>query len=211
MNATNKTKLLYHGGERELRVKNIIFPGLRNDCDFGAGFYCAENKDTADEWVAKKSFSNKIISVYEYTQDKDNEIYINDSDWIKVILGFREGMYTICFSKNVVIGEIANDDMRVSIPAFVMGGELAICDRRLLQSLQYVKLGLQYVFKNSASGLKFLDSYEVTDIMSKEFKDRSKSELQTMGKDLRTLRNSVFEDGKFYEDYLEKVGEVYAF
>jgi hypothetical protein len=87
----NKTKLLYHGGERELRLESIKFPGLRNDCDFGAGFYCAENKDTADEWVAKKSF------------------------------------------------------------------------------------------------------------------------LQTMGKDLRTLRNSVFEDGKFYEDYLEKVGESYAF
>jgi len=206
-----KTKLLYHGGKSTLKTNDIIFPGLRNDCDFGAGFYCAENKDTADEWVAKKSFNTKIISVYEYTHDSGNEIFLSDLDWIKVILGFRENMYTINFSKNVVIGEIADDDMRVSIPAFVMGGELAICDRRLLKSLQYVKLGLQYVFKTSPAGLKFLDSYEVTGSMCKEFKDRSKSKLKTMGKDLRALRNSVFADGRFYEDYLEKAGEVYGF
>ena len=205
-----QTKVLFHG-EKELQVEDIIFPGLRNDCDFGLGFYCAENKDTADEWVSKKSFKNKIISVYEYTQDKNNEIFLNDSNWVKVILGFREGMYTIKFTKNVIIGEIANDDMQITIPAFVMGGELAICDKRLFQSLQYVKLGLQYVFKNSASGLKFLDSYEISEITSKEIKARCKLKLKTMGKDLRTLRNRVFEGGKFYEDYLEMAGETYEF
>jgi hypothetical protein len=203
--------LLYHGGERELKPQNIIFPGLRNDCDFGAGFYCAENKETADEWVAKKPFATKIISVYEYTPNANNEIILGEMDWLKVILGFRENMYTINFSKNVVIGEIANDDMRVSIPAFVMGGELAICDKRLLKSLQYVKLGLQYVFKFSTNGLKFVDSYEVTSAKSNELKSQSKIKFQTMSKDLRTLRNSVFPDGKFFEDYLEKAGESYDF
>lgn len=170
--------LLYHGGEKELSVNEIIFPGLRDDCDFGAGFYCAKNKETADEWVSKKRFNKKIISVYEYTQDKDDEIILSDLDWVKVILGFREKLYTINFTKNVVIGEIANDDMRVTIPAFVMGGELAICDKRLINSLQYVKLGLQYVFKTSASRLKLVDSYEITDEKSRELKAERKVKLK---------------------------------
>ena len=30
---------LYHGSDREKRTSDIEFPGPRNDCDFGSGFY----------------------------------------------------------------------------------------------------------------------------------------------------------------------------
>jgi hypothetical protein len=49
-----KKKLLYHGGDSALPVENIQFPGLRVNCDFGQGFYLAENKEAAEEWNRKK-------------------------------------------------------------------------------------------------------------------------------------------------------------
>ena len=50
--------ILYHGGEREMRICDIEFPGPRNDCDFGAGFYL-----TPDRNVAEESTTNRLKSV----------------------------------------------------------------------------------------------------------------------------------------------------
>jgi len=41
--------ILYHGSDRVRQLKDISFPGLRSDCDFGRGFYLTPDKHIAEE------------------------------------------------------------------------------------------------------------------------------------------------------------------
>ena len=162
-----KAKLLYHGGDRSLPIENIQFPGLRVNCDFGRGFYLAENKETAEEWIRKSK--TPIVNVYEY-----------------------------------------NNDI-ISIPAFMLGGIAGIGDVRLIKSLEYCKLGNQYVFKNDANGLRYVDSYELKGDELENAIRRHKARRAIMNKDLLQLRGSMFEGEKFIEDYREEGWSKYAF
>lgn len=204
-----KKKLLYHGGDRELKTENIQFPGIRLNCDFGQGFYLAENKESAEEWIRKKK--TPVVSVYEYDDDKEEQIVLNGKDWLKVVLGFREKLFDITFNKNVIVGAIANDDMTISIPAFMLGGIAGIGDIRLIKSLEYCKLGNQYVFKNNANGLRFVDSYELKGVELEIAINRHKARRVTMNNDLLKLRGSVFEGEKYIEDYRKEGFIKYAF
>jgi hypothetical protein len=204
-----KKKLLYHGGDSALPIENIKFPGIRVNCDFGRGFYLADNKDAAEEWVRKRK--TPVVTVYEYENNPEEQIILKDADWLKVVLGFREKLFNITFSKNVVIGAIANDDMTISIPAFMLGGIAGIGDIRLIKSLEYCKLGNQYVFKNNANGLRFIDAYELKSEDLENAIQRHKERRITMNKDLLQLRGSLFESEKFIEDYREEGWAKYAF
>jgi len=208
-NEAPKVKLLYHGGDKSLPTENIQFPGLRVNCDFGQGFYLAENKETAEEWIRKRK--TPIVTVYEYSNNPEEQILLTGEDWLKVVLGFREKLFDISFSKNVVVGAIANDDMTISIPAFMLGGIAGIGDVRLIKSLEYCKLGNQYVFKNNANGLRYVDSYELKGAELENAIQRHKARRVTMNKDLLQLRGSVFEGEKFIEDYREEGWSKYAF
>jgi len=204
-----KKKLLYHGGSKALPIENIQFPGIRVNCDFGQGFYLAENKDAAEEWIRKRN--TPIVTVYEYDDNPEEQIILKETDWLKVVLGFREKLFNINFSKNVIIGAIANDDMTISIPAFMLGGIAGIGDKRLIKSLEYCKLGNQYVFKNNANGLRYVDSYELKGAELENANQRHKERRITMNKDLLQLRGSLFEGEKFIEDYREEGWAEYAF
>ena len=80
-----------------------------------------------------------IVTVYEYEENPEEQILLRGADWLKVVLGFRESLFNITFSKNVVVGAIANDDMTISIPAFMLGSIAGIGDIRLIKSLEYCK------------------------------------------------------------------------
>ena len=208
-NNTTKKKLLYHGGERALPIESIQFPGIRANCDFGQGFYLAESKDAAEEWIRKRK--TPIMTVYEYNENPEEQILLKGTDWLKVVLGFREKLFDITFSKNVIIGAIANDDMTISIPAFMLGGIAGIGDIRLIKSMEYCKLGNQYVFKNNANGLRYVDSYELKGAELESAIQRHKTRRATVNEDLLQLRGSVFKGERFIEDYREEGWAEYAF
>jgi len=202
-------KLLYHGGDKPLPTANIKFPGLRLNCDFGQGFYLAESKETAEEWIRKRK--TPIVTVYEYNDNPEEQILLAGKDWLKVVLGFREKLFDIKFGKNIVVGAIANDDMTISIPAFMLGGIAGIGDMRLIKSLEYCKLGNQYVFKNNVSGLRYVDAYELKGAELENANHRHKARRVNMNKDLLQLRGTVFEDEKYIEDYRKEGWAEYAF
>jgi len=207
--AANTKKLLFHGGDKALTVENIQFPGPRANCDFGHGFYLTENKEVAEEWIRKRKLP--VVSVYEYDHNEEEQVLLKGKDWVVVVLAFRERLFDVTFSKNVIIGAIANDDMTISIPAFMLGGIAGIGDVRLIKSLEYCKLGNQYVFKNNADGLRFIDSYELKSTDLERAVQRHKARRVTMNKDLLQLRGKIFEGEKFIEDYREEGRRQYAF
>jgi len=124
--------ILYHGSDAVKKLEDIKLPGPREDCDFGQGFYLAESKDTAEEWARNEA--TPVINVYEYHPTPSNEIELKGVDWVRVLLAYREQLFNVKFTKNVVIGAIADDDMRSTLPAFMVGGIAGITDEVLVVS-----------------------------------------------------------------------------
>jgi len=75
---------LYHGSDRELRVEDIKFPGLRDRCDFGKGFYLTNDREIAEEWV--RNIKNPIINEYALNLSTQSILELDGDSWIHVIL-----------------------------------------------------------------------------------------------------------------------------
>ena len=97
---------LYHGGVMEVKPDDLYFPGPRGKFDFGSGFYLAESKHVAEEWVKDKP--TPIINEYNLLFRKDDSLFLEKEDWLKVIVGHRRELYDVHFTKNIVIGEISS-------------------------------------------------------------------------------------------------------
>ena len=70
---------LYHGIGRIVGINDIVFPGPRQNCDFGNGFYLTKNEGIAEEWV--KDEAKPYINAYTL-----NKIRGKDSRKIRVTL-----------------------------------------------------------------------------------------------------------------------------
>jgi len=196
-----KSIMLYHGGDRELQIENIKFNG-RNDCDFGKGFYMTPHKQIAEEWVRKRD--NAVINKYELVYEESDSIILKGSDWLKVILGFREGLYPVNLTKNLVIGAIANDRMNSALPAFLTEGILGIGDKRLFECLTLVQLGDQYTLKNSVEGLTFVGSYVLKGFTLQQARDRHSQRRVNMAATLNKIKRNQYTNELFLEDYVEE-------
>lgn len=194
--------LLYHGGVKTIRLEDIRLPGLREDCDFGQGFYLSQNKDTAEEWVRNKK--PPIINVYEYISDPDDEVHLRGYDWLRVILAFRENLYTVTFTKNVIIGAIADDAMQIVLPVFMRGGLTGLSDTILIKCLNYCRLGDQYVFTKHLKTLTFLESYQMDPTQIQAARSRYKEKKRGMKEDLIKIRGLHSTSDKYIEDYMEE-------
>jgi len=75
---------LYHASDKVVDVRDICFPGPRGNCDFGEGFYLAESKQTAEEWVINRS--SPVVNVYKLEVSRDGILHLSGTDWIKVVV-----------------------------------------------------------------------------------------------------------------------------
>jgi hypothetical protein len=188
---------VFHASDREMRVEDIKFPGPRSDCDFGAGFYLTENRQVANEWVCNAY--TPVINEYRFTFNKKNVLYLEDSKWLKVVLGYRKRAYKVNFKSNIIYGLIANDRMVDVIPLFIGG---IIGDKRLIECLDFCKFGNQYCLKNSADGLEFTKSFPLKGQELVQAQNSSRLRKSGMTSQLRAIQRSSIAGEKFVEDYL---------
>ena len=191
------TKKVFHASDREIKAEDIKFPGPRDDCDFGQGFYLTENKQVANEWVCNSH--TPVINEYKFTFDKKNALYLKNSEWLKVVLGFRKGAYKVNFKSGIIHGLIANDRMVDVIPLFING---IIGDKRLIKCLDFCKFGNQYCLKNSAEGLEFVKSTTLRGLELEQARDRYYARRSGMTNQLRIIQRNSIPGEKFIEDYL---------
>ena len=195
-----ESKKLYHGGTKIIKPEDLHFPSPRGTFDFGAGFYLAENKHIAEEWVKDKD--TPVINEYNLLFNKEDSVFLENEDWLKVIVGHRRGLYSVKFTKNIVIGEIADDRLFESLADFV-SPRSTIGDLRVLKMLSYCKLGLQYVLKNNANGLQFVKSYELKGLQLQQAQDRHNNRKYLMQEKLVEIARSSVNGEKFVEWYLK--------
>ena len=189
---------LYHGSDREIFTKDIILPGPRETCDFGKGFYLTDNKNIAEEWVCNESTA--IINVYELDASATAITELTGTDWLRVIIGFRKGQYSVKFKSNVVYGLIADDRLFPSLDSFIDG---TIGDKRLEKCLSLVKLGNQYCIKETYQCLTFVDSYKIESKHKKEIATRSKDRRTGMSNSIKNIIRHSIDGEKYIEDYLK--------
>ena len=195
--------ILYHGGDKPMPTAHIQRPGPRADCDFGQGFYLTPDKHIAEEWVRKKQ--PPIISVYELTYSPQEVLHLAGDDWLRVIIGCRENAYPVRFSKNIVIGSIANDRLFPMLGLFMDTTLIVgIGDRRLLECITLVNLGDQYVLKDSTHGLVLLESYALTGERLHAANDRHATRRRGMNDALAAIRRKNYDNERFADDFIKE-------
>ncbi|MDO4957534.1 MAG: DUF3990 domain-containing protein [Bacteroidales bacterium] len=143
---------LYHGSDVEVKKIDLSFSLMRKD--FGPGFYLSSNLKQARAFARykadrpKSSTHKAVVSTFEV----DNSCFTDGSlrikrfscyseEWIDFIEEYREKKET---DFDVIIGPIANDDVRTKFAMYEMG---EITKDELLESLKYKHVTFQYCFK----------------------------------------------------------------
>ncbi len=148
--------ILYHGSKSG--IKGDITPKSRDACDFGQGFYMGDLPDQPKGLIAE--FPDNIfyeldcyftgLRIKSFEESPHDQI-----DWALFIAynrGLLEEKYSnLCkkyraYNENydVIIGIIADDKMTQALQRFFTG---ELCDAALIEAMQKVSLGKQYVAK----------------------------------------------------------------
>ena len=190
---------LYHGSEEVREIDDIRFPGPYSKYDFGPGFYLAESRRSAEEWTLGKT--GHIVNEYDFCAPKSDILYLTGEAWIRVVVGFRLRKYRVFFKSPVICGFIANDRMDISLP-FFMRGEIG--DQRLLQCLDYCKLGNQYLLRQGTECLSNHSYKVLKGIELQRAVERKGARRREMEEGLLKIRRQPIAGEKYIEDYLNK-------
>lgn len=150
---------LYHGSDVEVRDidlgRSLMFK------DFGPGFYVSADKWQAENFARYKAdrprskTKTPVVSVFEMDDAclTDGSLRIKrfeyySEEWIDFIDEYRASRDT---EFDLVIGPIANDDVRTSFAQYQMG---EMTKEELLEALKYKKVTFQYCFKTEAAVAK---------------------------------------------------------
>lgn len=147
---------LYHGSDVEVRdidlSRSLMFK------DFGPGFYVSADRVQAENFAKYKAdrprskTKTPVVSVFEMDDAclTDGSLRIKrfeyySEEWIDFIDEYRASRDT---DFDLVIGPIANDDVRTSFAQYQMG---EMTKAELLEALKYKKVTFQYCFKTEAA------------------------------------------------------------
>ena len=88
-------RILYHGSDRIIAAP--VFGAGKAGNDFGLGFYCTENRQTASEWAVTQisKSANGFVNRYSIETDGLRIINLNNPEycilhWLAVLLNHRE-------------------------------------------------------------------------------------------------------------------------
>lgn len=211
--------ILYHGSKSG--IKGDIAPKSRDACDFGQGFYMGDLPDQPKGLIAEYPDNRfyKLDCDFTGLKIKFFEAAPQDQiDWALFIAynrGLLEEKYErLCMkyqlyneTYDVIVGLIADDKMTQALQRFFSG---ELCDKALIEAMQKVSLGKQYVAKSKAacgeSHIKILQERSMT---SKEIKlakavseNRNQELVQLFGQ-LKT-RYRRAQNVKYFDEIIEE-------
>lgn len=147
---------VYHGSDVEICEVDLSRSLMYKD--FGPGFYVSADEKQARAFAKYKadrpssSTHQAVVSVFEFDEASlaDGSLKVMRFDnyseaWIDFIAEYRGKEGT---DYDVVIGPIANDDVRTQFAQYTMG---EITKAQLLESLKYKRVTYQYCFKTEVA------------------------------------------------------------
>lgn len=160
--------LVYHGSIYVVEQPEI--KSVNRPMDFGVGFYTTSIEEQAKQWALRKSkrnHSKAVINMYKFDKDEAKkhlrlkEFRTASREWIELILLHRKmkcynktglGIEGVHHSYDIVIGEVADDDIYDSIELYESG---IISKEELTERVKHKSKNDQITFSTS-SGLKYL-------------------------------------------------------
>lgn len=150
---------VYHGSDVGVRKVDLSYSLMYKD--FGPGFYVSADRLQAENFAKYKADHPRskthtpVVSTYEL----DEECLTNGSlrikkfenysdEWIGFIEKYRVSKE---IEYDLIIGPIANDDVRTSFAEYQMG---EITKSELLEKLKYKRVMYQYCFKTDVAVAK---------------------------------------------------------
>lgn len=143
---------VYHGSDVE--VKEIDLSRSLMFKDFGPGFYVSSSLKQAQAFAKYKADRPKsqthtaVVSAFEFDDAslEDGSLRVKRFDgyseeWIDFINEYRGSKET---DYDLIIGPIANDDVRTSFAQYQLG---EMTKQELLEALKYKRVTYQYCFK----------------------------------------------------------------
>lgn len=143
---------LYHGSDVEVKVVDLSYSLMMKD--FGPGFYVSADLKQAEAFAKYKADRPKsktktpVVSIFEFDDARlsSEELKVKrfenySEEWIDFIDTYRGKKDT---DYDIIIGPIANDDVRTQFALYGFG---EITKHELLESLKYKRVTFQYCFK----------------------------------------------------------------
>jgi hypothetical protein len=160
---------VYHGSSVVVMNPDVRFS--RKRLDFGMGFYVTDIEEQAVTFARRKGISNRssgFVSVYDYNEKAANlfrkRVFRGVSEsWFDVVVMCRTGNLLISRDYDIIIGEIADDDVIATINAYIMNPMLVDKNAAML-ALKYKKRNNQICLNSNKvinSVLKYVGFYEV--------------------------------------------------
>lgn len=142
---------LYHGSDVEIQTIDLS-QSLMNK-DFGRGFYLSDDLGQANDFARYKADKPRsktktpIVTAFDFDEQKltDGTLQVlrfegYSIEWVRFIKANRQVRN---LEYDVVIGPIANDDVRTQFALHMMG---EITEQELMESLKWKKCTYQYCF-----------------------------------------------------------------
>ncbi|GHT01713.1 hypothetical protein AGMMS50276_30320 [Synergistales bacterium] len=148
--------IVYHGGY--CAVEKPVIRAVKNNKDFGQGFYCTELQAQADKWARR--FDTPIVSVYEYRPPTAADVLAfadMTDDWLDFIVDCRSGKP---HGYAIVEGAMANDQVWNYIADFI-GGILTREQFWVLAKFKRPTHQIAFCVASALNCLEYLKSYEV--------------------------------------------------
>lgn len=213
-NKTWEDVTLYHGSRGGLDGK--IQPISRVRCDFGKGFYMGENPEQVKSLVVEDTAPVFYQLKFKLSEIPADRILVLDGeDWTNAVLANRKNCPEFNKLKlanhwireldkyDVVIGEIADDRMRMAIKRFTENG---LTDKGLLACLQFANYGKLYVAKTEFACSKIeIESYRP--IVGKEAdmaRDYYAAKIDECPNIVNTMAIKHLRDGLYFEEIIER-------
>lgn len=152
---------VYHGSDVEVKQIDLSLSLMFKD--FGPGFYVSSDLKQAQAFARYKAdrpksmTHNPVVSAFEFDESSlsDGSLRVKkfegySEEWIDFINVYRGSKET---EFDLVIGPIANDDVRTSFAQYEMG---EITKEELLEALKYKRVTYQYCFKTEIAVSKLI-------------------------------------------------------
>lgn len=212
--------ILHHSSKSG--INGQIAPLSRDKCDFGKGFYLGTMEEQTQALVISDKYQDPIYYRIKFKLSEipdDKILTLKDMEWAYFVLynrreleelkgtSFYEYYSHLADNKDLIIGPIADDNMRSALLDFEDG---YITDVALKNCLKSVNYGTQYVAKTEFACSKciILESSYVKREMDiekiRQFSEQRKAEGNAI---YQSIRRTNRRDGYYIDELKEKALE----
>lgn len=206
-----KTEItLYHGSHKG--IKGEIQADLSRElCDFGKGFYTGDKPEQAKTLIVDDKtgvyYALKVdtanLKIYKFKDNIEWALYVGVNRGHLNANKYNQLANFVKFinSHDIVVGPIADDRLMFIYAEFINGN---ITDKALINCLQFVKLGNQYVFKNNKAcqHIKIISTYELTETEKKSLKHQKNLTIGNISTYVDEIKVKFRRDGKYIDEIM---------